>query len=316
MRFILYGLIFVTFFLCSYFLVSLYTLGDQVHYRRLYEVFSETPLTDILKIGVVNVGSLEPLTMFLLWGGAQLGVDKDIYISLWNVILLVGLVVLSRKYKMSLFFILLLLTNFYVIVLMTSAERLKFAMILITYSFIYFESKKVSYGLMLFSPAAHFQSLILIFGYFSKLIANQFLRFIVSFKIKKTVLLFVICFLVFSSFLFIFFSSALISKFNSYFEFRSLSSLFNILLLSIVVLLIAKNKFSFFLMLSVMSFFVIVFGGERVNMIAFFLSLFFLILERRADHPFFMLLMLYFSIKSIPFVNNIVMYGNSFHVCC
>jgi hypothetical protein len=311
-----YLLIVIFFFLYSYFLSISFTLGDQLHYRSLYETFSETLLQDILVVGGLKVGSIEPLTLFLLWVGAKLGIDKDIYISFWNVTLLLGLVILARKYKMSFLLILLLLTNYYVIVLMTGAERLKFAMIFLTYSFIFFETKKVSYGLVLISPLAHFQSLIFITGYISHLISGQFLRLIVLLKVKKTALFLAVFFLVFTIVFFVLFGGALISKFDAYFDVRSFASLFNILLLSIIVLTIARNKFAFFPMLSVMSVFVFFLGGERVNMIAFFLSLFFLILERRADHPLFLILMLYFSIKSIPFVNNIVLHGNGYHGCC
>lgn len=312
-RFLSNVFVFWFFFLFSYLLVQSYTGGDQEHYRKLYETFSKTLFSDILRIGLVHIGSAEPLTMLILWAGAKLHIDKDIYISFWNAILSLGLFILSRKHRMNLLFTFLLLTNFYVIVLMTGAERLKFAMIFLIYSFIYFNSRKLHYGFMLISPLAHFQSLIFISGYISHVFSNQILRFFFSLKIKKSALFFSVVVLIFLALFLVVFSDILLSKFDAYFSSSSISSLFNILLLSVLVLFIARNKFAFFLMLFVLAVFVLLFGGERVNMIAFFLSLFFLILEKRADHPLFLLLMVYFSVKSIPFVYNIMVHGNGFH---
>lgn len=306
-------LYFVLFFIYSYFLSFNYTMGDQEHYRLLYERLGDSKLDEILSISFSTVGSFEPITVFLIWVGAQLEINKDVYMSFWNAVLLLGLVVLARKYRMNLVFIILLSTNFYLIVLMTGAERLKFAMILLTYSFIYFDSSKARYGFIFLSPLAHFQSLIFISGYVSHVISNQILLFFVLLKIKKIALIFLVFFLVFASIFFAFFGGLLFSKFYAYFDSRSLYSFLNILLLCVVVLFVGKNKFSFFLMFSVVAVFVLLVGEERVNMIAFFLSLFFLMLEGRADHPLFLLIMLYFSIKSIPFVNNIILYGNGFY---
>ncbi|MBD3842654.1 MAG: hypothetical protein IE909_12365 [Campylobacterales bacterium] len=316
-RLLLNSFVFFLFFQLSYFLIQNYTEGDQEHYRKLYETFSETLLVNILKIGLVNVGSSEPLTMFVLWSGAQLGIDKDFYISFWNALLALGLFVLSRKYKMNYIFIFLLLTNFYVVVLMTGAERLKFAFIVIVYSFVFFNVKKnASLSLVLISPLFHFQSLIFISGYVVYLASEHFLRFFYFLKIKKKALLFLIVLIISFSFVFVSFGHVLFSKIDAYYAFHSIVELRNILVLSVIVLLLTKNKLAFSIMLGIMALFVLILGGERVNMIAFFISLFFLILEKRADHPLFLLLMVYFSVKSIPFVNNIMVHGNGFYGCC
>jgi hypothetical protein len=49
-----------------------------------------------------------------------------------------------------------------------------------------------------------------------------------------------------------------------------------------------------------------------VNMIAVALVIYYLMEERRLYHPLVYLLMAYFSIKTIPFVNKIILYGDGF----
>lgn len=312
MRYFLYFSTSLIFFFLSHVLISYYTLGDQLYYRELYSAFSVTPINEILVTGLRQVSSMEPLSLFFLWIGAKLNIDKDVYISFWNALLLVGLVIFSKKYKMNLLFIFLLLTNFYVIVLLTGAERLKFAFIILIYAFVFNDNKRISNTLMFISPLAHLQSLIFIVGYLSHSASKYFLSILFNLRVKKKVIyLFFFVIFVFG-FLLYFFHVQLYSKLNAYFEMRSILSLFNITVLLVVCLLITSQKFEFFLMLSVISIFVFILGGERVNMIAFFVSLCLLIVEKKADHPFFMLLMVYFSIKSIPFINNIVIYGNGF----
>jgi len=308
----LYAFLVPFFYVYSYFLISNYYSGDQEYYRILYDNLAYSSLDEILPLALSIIGASEPLSIFLLWVGANLSLDKDVFISLWNVLLLIGLVAISRKHRMGFFFTILLVTNFYVIVLMTGAERLKFAFIFIVYFFLFFD-KKISFFFAFLSPLAHFQILIFWAGGLLYFYAYPLLRFMKTLKIDiKTFAGLVVIFFLFVAF-FLKFSDSLESKFNTYFSERSLSDLLNLLLLSVIVLIVSRRKFALFLMLSLISFFVLIVGGSRVNIIAFFLSLFFLIIERRANHPLFLLLMLYFSIKSVPFVKNILDYGNGFY---
>jgi len=111
-------------------LLSFYTKGDQVAYHKAYQALSYAKITDSVLVLQAYTSGYEPLTALILWVGASLRIDKNIYISIWNVFLLVGLFLLLRKYKLPSYVLTLFLTNFYVVTVMTAAERLKFSVIL------------------------------------------------------------------------------------------------------------------------------------------------------------------------------------------
>ena len=106
------------FFFYSYILLSNYTLGDQINYITFYELALDASYKDIWPIAVSKLDSYEPISIYTLWFGAQLGIDKNIYISIFNVILLSGIYLVLIKYNTPWYVIILVLTNFYVIVLM------------------------------------------------------------------------------------------------------------------------------------------------------------------------------------------------------
>ena len=86
----------------------------------------------------------------------------------------------------------------------------------------------------------------------------------------------------------------------------------NISLLLIVSLIVLKDKFK-----TILSFFplivaVVILGGQRVNMIAVTLLFILCISEKRLKHPLIILLLTFFSLKSIPFVYNIYHNGDGF----
>lgn len=110
-------------FLVSVFLLNFYTAGDQAHYHKFYEALKTARLSEIMTLGLLYIDSAEPLSTVVFWLGAKLGFDKNVFISALNVVLVVGLFLLARKHNASKLTIALLLTNFYLIVLMTGAER-------------------------------------------------------------------------------------------------------------------------------------------------------------------------------------------------
>ena len=86
----------------------------------------------------------------------------------------------------------------------------------------------------------------------------------------------------------------------------------NLIFLSIVGIFATRNRWRMLLLLLPMYPAVSILGGQRVNMIAVTLVLYILITERRLNHPFVLLLLFYFSLKSIPFILNILIYGSGF----
>ena len=306
-------IIFIFLYAYSYILISNYISGDQEHYRKLYELFSDANFTSIFLIAPGVIGSSEPISLFILWLGSVLSIDKDIYISFWNAILLFGFLKLSQKNRLGVFFGILLLTNFYVVILLTGVERLKFAFIFIIYYYLFFEKKFLSVSLLGLAVLSHFQTLLFIFGLGAYSSLNFLKPVLLRAKIKFYTLGLLVFTLACTACLFHFFGDTLLDKGQAYIQDGSLISLINLFFLLVVALLSTRNRANMAVM--IVAFFPVVYvlGGERVNMVVFMLVLLKLMAEGRANQPVFMVLMTYFTVKSFGFVYNIFVYGNGFY---
>jgi hypothetical protein len=305
--FYLYFIITVS-FCASYSLLNAYTSGDQAYYHLFYESIQGVSLNLIHLNSISILGSSEPLSIFILWVGSNLGFEKNTWISLLNAFLVTGLFLLLKKYKASNVVILLILTNFYLIVLMTGAERLKIAYIFIIWSFV-FESKW-RLALAVVSPLAHFQLLIFLVSlYFAKEFSR--IRFPTRIKVKNLRFHFIVLLLL-ASFL-LSYNESLFFKIYQYLDRQSgFDDIFNILLLTCLMLFVIKNKIK--LLASMFPFVCAsaIIGGERINIMAVSVVIGLLLFENRLSHPLSILLLIYFSLKSISFIFNIYIHGDGF----
>lgn len=301
----------IIFTLYSFPLIAAYTKGDQVSYRAYYEALNNTSASEVMLISYSYVSSSEPFSAYLFWSASQLGFDKDIFITFLNVIFLLGIYFTSKKFNVSFIVIILLLTNFYTVVLMTGAERLKIAYILLIWS-IYFSGKK-SFVLFLLSPFSHLQSFFLfpslILIYISKYLKRLFIEFVISKRFLILVILAIGLFLVFYQI----FSEGIVKKGSIYLSNETgFVDLTNVILLSLIAFIVTDSRWRMAMLLIPLYPAILLLGGERLNMVAFTLVLYQLMVEKKLNHPFFLILLLYFSVKSIPFINKIFLYGNGF----
>ena len=299
------------FFGYSYLLISNYIYGDQNSYRALYEALSGTEFLDVPSISERYISASDWLSFYLLWVGAILGIDKDIYIALANTLMLLLLYVLARRNAINYSMIALLMCNFYVVVLMTGAERLKFAFIFLFLAALA-HRKKTRIFLVASSVFAHLQSLILL----ASLVLNhqkEIIRHLLRGSLKRKAVLSVVGAFIVGVVLFYIQLDAIEAKFNAYSENGALAEVFQIAVFLMLGLFFIKNKLGFFitlLALMMLTFFV---GGNRVNMIAVFVGVYLFWIEGRGNHPFLYIVMIYFAFKSVPFVINILNHGNGFY---
>lgn len=304
------GLIPVTYIL-SYFLSSRYTESDQIQYHKFYNALNGARIDEVMALALFYVSSAEPLSAFILWFGSNLGFEKDVYISILNVILIVGLFLLARQHRVKMPLIFLLLTNFYVVVLMVAAERLKIAYIFLILS-VLFEGR-VRLLLLTLTPLAHLQSILLLMGVITanneNFIKKIIFKFSLSRKSIKSVILLSSLVVIFGIFLY----EGILQKITAYASSDlPLFVLLNIAILWSIAIYVSRNRIRMFLALLPMIPAVAILGGDRVNMIAFTLVIYFLMEERRLNHPLIYILMTYLSIKTIPFVYKIILYGDGF----
>lgn len=296
----------------SIYLLGAYQYGDQEHYRNFYEHLEGADFKEIARLQVSLVGGSEPIFGMLMWVGANLGVPKDTYISIFNVILVVVFFFFLRKYNVSAILILLLLTNFYFLVLLTSAERLKFSYLILILAAI--TSGWPSKVFSVLAPIAHFQTLInylsLLFERLSKI---RFLRRVrLSLLIKSAVIIPVA--LAFLLFIFFNYSEAIVSKTVGYSEQEAsgLISLVNLIGLFLIGIFVTKDRARFCMAMLPIFLVADFLGTARVNMIGVVVFYFFLLREGKGNHIVMYPLMAYFSFKSIGYISAIIEHGNGF----
>lgn len=299
-----YLLVFIIVFLISYLLLGLYEYGDQVHYRKFYNDIKGYNFLEAYVMGYFYLTSFEPISIFILWSGSNLGIEKDIYISLLNSILAISVLRLCIIYEVKWYIIILLLSNYYLFVLYTGAERLKISFIIIVFSLIV-SNRKVS-NLIYLSPLAHLQSMVLI--------VPKFLSDFQKSNLKRISSLFrnIFLFGIFASIIF-FLKDGLIEKFSEYYSSSwNFLEIIQLLILMTVYFIITKKLKESLLIFIPLFFIAIILGNERVNMIGFVLATFLLMRNYKLNHPLYILLLFYFVVKSYFFINNIIFYGDGF----
>lgn len=300
------------FFWYGYSLISAYTEGDQRGYRSMYEALADAEPLEVMVIANAYVAVSEPISAYVLWAGAILGIDKDFYIALLNVLLLVGIFLLGKRYSVGVIPLFLLLTNFYVIVLMTGAERLKIAYLLLIWAVLWGGKKEIV--LVGISPLAHLQNFILFPSLLLANAADSIKRLVLSARIKKRFIITTGIVLVCSAVIFAFLYEDISGKASSYLsqDINLFVEIVKLVVLSAIAFVATKDRWRMALALIPMYPVIYLIGGQRANMIAVTLALFFLMKERVLNHPLVMALLIYFSLKSIPFVQKIFIYGNGF----
>jgi len=306
-------LVFLYAFFISLYLLSAYVAGDQYHYRIFYEALGNSEVKDLLTLLRRYLSAGEPMSGLVLWIGANLGINKDIYIALLNSLLFLGMFAFCVKQRVNAFFFILLSFNFYVFVLFTGAERLKIAFLFLIYAA--YSKGWVSKVLLVLSVFSHFQTAIILVGTMFNRARSVVLDSLTRLKINKKDFVFIILLIIIFFGLLINFGSIIIGKIEGYSKLSGgLLELTQLFLLSLVSVVVLKSKAEFFSYLLPIVFASIVVGSSRFNILAFFILLFFVAKQDKTSHPLILILMFYFSFKSFDFLNNILSYGDGFYI--
>jgi len=300
------------FYLASYALIVAYIGGDQVHYRSFYELASHAEsISSLFYFGLSSLGAAEPLSLIILAAGALAGINKDVWISILNTFLLALLFIFLRKNQTNYSLVFLFLSSFYTVVLMTGAERLKIAYVFLLLAAI--TDGRFRILALLAASFSHFQSLILIAGLVALRLEEPLKIFFRRLALTRQVLGQILMLMLAGAIFFYFFSSVILSKLEHYLTLNIQPiELVQILVLVVSMLIYSRNRFRF--ILAMIPFFpaVLLLGGDRVNMIAFTVAMYMAISERSQNNLIVYLIMIYMTVKAIPFVQGIFLYGDGF----
>lgn len=299
-------------FLTTSYISPYYIDGDQYHYRDFYKYCFYNSLTFTQQIFCYNntLGSNEPV-YFLLSKIANPYLTKDLFISISNSILAFLIVLLIFRYHKTgwqrYLLVALVLSNYYLMVLFFSAERLKFAFIFLIAALLASQMKKfIFFGLAMLT---HAQSALLIAPYFISKILHKDTKPIIKWAtLIASLIMFIGAFLVLKE--------HVTSKFTVYSTGveEDGTGLMGMVKTSIFIILayISTRKILPVIAgipLIAISYFL---GSDRIGMLAFILYLGATLYYKNKMDLILFIVMLYFSYKSIDFILNILRYGSGY----
>lgn len=296
--------------LLSLLISPFYTEGDQTRYIRVYEALPDLDLTEGFSVYYSITGSQEFVHFILSWVASPF-VEKDLFVALSNSILAYVAMSLFQKWKASVTIaLLLILTNFYFLVLYFAAERLKFGFIFLALSMIYIDHVKRFSAFILLAFSSHAQVIIVYVSILFNAFIKQILKLFRTWKVAKSTL-FIIPFLFIPPLLV---GNQIIAKFQGYYDIQefSLVEMARISIFLLLALWYSKKKNETFIIFIPIMIAVFLVGGFRINMFGYFAFLYYGMQFRGGWNFGVLATSGYFACSSIVFLANIFQHGLGF----
>lgn len=294
-------------YLVSLELLAMYTEGDQLHYHSFWHALANARASEVPFLQAFYTGSAEPLYGYTVWVASNAGWDKNTFISVCNAVLTVLLVLYLRRNHVPRTVVLLFLVNFYFLVLLTAAERLKFSMVLLLAFGL--TTSRWRYIWAATALTAHFQTFI----FYAALLGGKVLA---ALRAKNTAhsiagLVVVGTFLGLVAY---YFSAEISEKTARYVDLEGPQTFVASAALLMAGLVTLRYRWRFLFHLAPVIAATVLLGGARVNMIGFMLFTWLAVIEKRTTHPAFLAVLCYFAYKSIGFLQTILEEGTAFVV--
>lgn len=285
-----------------------YIGGDQVFYNKLYDTLGGMDFVSAFEYYQLHVNKVEVVYFTFTWAGGTLGIDKNTWFTLINVVFSFFYVRLFRRLGFSpILIFVFFVTNFYFYVLFFAADRLKFGCLFLIIAFtVSYNRHKVI--LIFASVVGHVQMLILYSSFISMYVSERF-------KSKKFYLLnakYIIPIAIVVTPLSIYVSGHVASKILSYIDNGGIGSVVKQLVFVVFSMYCCRNwvKVLFaYLPILVVSFII---GDERVTMFSYAMFMFFSLNKHRGLNIPTFILMTYFGFKSIVFIMRVISTGSGF----
>lgn len=303
-------------FMLSLVISCLYTEGDQIGYHNAYEVVSGLGFNDkwheIRAIYTSRVSSDEWVHLLVSLIGGGLGIEKNLLMSVINGVLAAYTVRLLLSWGANLWIaVSLVLGNYYLFVLYFTAERLKFAFLFLVLSLLCSKKPVCFAANALMSVFSHFSVAFIYCGiWLSKIPENLVNRSRIGCMALASSFVVLVVFVLSNS-------EYLLWKLNTYLHASgpiSIGQLLPVIILLLLSSLYAKHKLEPLLVLLPILIGVAVMDGSRLNMLAFFIFLYFGVQTKGGLNAGVIAVMLYLSYKAIMFVKAIFTTGQGFGV--
>jgi hypothetical protein len=298
-------------FIFTLWISPFYVSGDQTSYVKAYNGVSNLDLVEGYLFYSLTLSSFEIVPFFFTWIASSLGLDKSLFMAISNATLAFLAIKLCKKLEVSLFVAsIIVMTNFYLFVMYFAGDRLKFGFLFFIFSMLLLERSKTFYSVAVVAVFSHFQMLLMYLSLsFYSLVTGIYNLFISGrFSYRKLwfmVLLIPIAFAL----------EPIYTKLISYSQNSTEKSLFTFVNISLFLLLslwYSKEKLRVAFIFIPLIFAISVVGAERINLIGYFVFLYYGLQCKRGLNVGVLVTTLYFAIKSYDFTINIIQHGDGF----
>jgi putative effector of murein hydrolase LrgA (UPF0299 family) len=133
-------------------------------------------------------------------------------------------------------------------------------------------------------------------------------------KFKKAYLIWIIALSVLAFCILLLIFDRLALKLAAYSQVDNYGDLIKFMILISIPMYVTINRYKMFISMLPLMFLIVVIGGARLNMVGFTIAIYYILREGRINHPLIYLLMIYFSIKSIFFIEMVLATGQGFEI--
>lgn len=291
----------------SFYLYDIYIEGDLQHYSDFYNSLQYYTFLEGYEFYRSRLGASEPV-YYLLVSLSNNFISKNIFFSILNGLFgfTLSYLLLKRGFHPLLLF--LMGINFYFLVLLGPAERLKISLLFFLLSIWNVNSRK-SFVFLLLSLLSHFQIFILLFARFS----NSIKLFFKSAKLNRIGKTFsaIILVLLFSVLLYLF-KTPIEDKFMGYSEEGGIEAIVKPLIFLLLTLFYSKKRFEMFIMQIPIVLAAYLIGESRLVILSFGIFVYVSSQYRRGINIGMLGSLLYFAYKGLEFFSNVELNGEAF----
>lgn len=299
-------------FVISMIISAWYTEGDQVGYRSAYELARGLGLQEGRVLYDTQITSAEGVHFWFVVLGGILDINKNLLMSVFNGILSAYVLLLFLRWGANFWLaIVIVMTNYYLYVLYFAAERLKFAVLFLVLALL---SKQTRIKCIIFLMTSLFAHLSIFFIYGGFILVSLFNKVAMWRSDKSFAMIFLLGILIPLLFLTTNFEY-LFWKLNIYIARAGEFNVFNLmpaLILGGFSLLYTDRYKNVALQFLPVVIGIALLGGDRLNMFAFFIFLYYGIPFRGGLNFGVLTTMIYLSYKTTIFIASIFNTGQGF----
>ena len=167
----------------TFFISKVFYAGDLYTYASLYESQFGINIKNIISNSYKFTSSYDPIYSLISWLSSNLKISRFAFVFFSNFLLGLSIIYFFHTKKIKYIFLFLVIPNLYFLVLLTSAERLKFAYLFFILGFLFKEKSKKKSLFIFISFFIHASMIIQFIPFYvnklsNKLKLNEFIKII------------------------------------------------------------------------------------------------------------------------------------------